>query len=200
MQVDISDVYKTYAKRLYLYIYYKCQDKEMAEDIVQTAFLKAIENIDRFRGECSIYSWIVRIALNTLYAEWKSPDYRNVSLDVLKDVGVDFSDSGFRIGAADGKYTDKQDEVSGRKAIEIKAVQNESDNPLNILLEKEEIEELYIRIDQLKKPYNEIVLLRLRNVPFKEIGLHFNRSENWAKVNYHRAVKKLQRMREVHND
>ncbi len=164
----------------------------MAEDVVQTAFLKAIENIEKYRGDCNIYSWILKIALNTLYAEWKSPDYRNVSLEVLRDVGLEYTDSSYGTKYLDEHYSDKQSYLPDGEAFD--------DNPLSILLEKEEIEELYVLINRLKKPHSEIVLLRLRNVPFKEIGLHFNKSENWAKVNYHRAVKKLQEMREVHND
>ena len=51
MQVDFSEVYKQYAKRLYLFIFNKCMNSELAEDVVQTAFLKAIQNIDSFHGD-----------------------------------------------------------------------------------------------------------------------------------------------------
>lgn len=36
-----------------------------AEDAVQTAFLNALEGIDRFRGDASFATWITRITVNT---------------------------------------------------------------------------------------------------------------------------------------
>ena len=89
MQVDFSEVYKQYAKRLYLFIYSKCRNSDLAEDVVQTAFLKAILNIDSFQGTGSIYSWITKIALNVLYAEWEKPDGKNESLDKLVSDGIE---------------------------------------------------------------------------------------------------------------
>ena len=89
MQVDFSEVYKQYAKRLYLFIYSTCRNSDLAEDVVQTAFLKAILNVDSFHGTCSIYSWITKIALNVLYAEWEKPDVKNESLDKLVSDGIE---------------------------------------------------------------------------------------------------------------
>jgi RNA polymerase sigma-70 factor, ECF subfamily len=38
---------------------------ELAEDMVQEAFIKAWLNLPRFRGECSFRSWLGRIVTNT---------------------------------------------------------------------------------------------------------------------------------------
>ena len=162
MQVDFSEVYKQYAKRLYLYIYGKCRDSELAEDVVQTAFLKAILKIDSFQGTSSIYSWITRIALNVLYEELKVPGGKNASLEKLLTEGIDI-------------------------------VNNDTD-PLDDMIKTEERSELYSRIAQLSKKQQEIVELRLQEVPFREIGKRFKKNENWAKVKYHRAFKKLKEM------
>ena len=164
MQVDFSEVYKQYAKRLYLFIYNKCRDTELAEDVVQTAFLKAIENIDKFQGNSSIYSWITRIAINILYEEWKKTEGKNESLDELLSNGVE------------------------KKLM----VDNDM---LDELINNEEREDLYDRIKRLNKKQQEIVKLRLQNLSFKEIGKMLNKNENWAKVNYHRAVKNLKEMK-----
>ncbi|MCR5205823.1 MAG: sigma-70 family RNA polymerase sigma factor [Lachnospiraceae bacterium] len=160
--VDFSEIYKLYAKRLYLYIYNKCRDTELAEDVVQTAFLKAIQNIDGFQGDSSIYSWITKIALNVLFEELKKSSARNVSLDEISSDGVDLS------------VTDS--------------------NILEDLIKDEERSELYDRISRLDENQQEIVKLRLQEVSFKKIGEIFDRNENWAKSNYHRAVKKLKEM------
>lgn len=163
MQVDFSEVYKQYAKRLYLYIFGKCRDSELTEDVVQTAFLKAILKIDTFQGNSSIYSWITKIALNVLYEELKAHDGKTASLDKLITEGMDIVDT---------------DDI----------------DPLDDMIKADERSELYNRIARLSKKQQEIVELRLQEVPFRKIGERFKKNENWAKVNYHRAVKKLKEM------
>lgn len=56
MQADFNEIYNRYSKRLYLYIYGRCRNWDVSEDVLQTTFLKAIENIESYRGECSIYT------------------------------------------------------------------------------------------------------------------------------------------------
>jgi len=46
-----DQVYKDQVKGLYHFIYYKCGDKEMAEDLVQEAFLKLWENCSKVEKE-----------------------------------------------------------------------------------------------------------------------------------------------------
>lgn len=40
------------------------RDDAEAEDVVQEAYVRAFTNLDAFRGEASIYTWLTRIALN----------------------------------------------------------------------------------------------------------------------------------------
>lgn len=62
--MGLDDLYHEYAKMIYQFIYLKCNDKELAEDIVQTTFLKAILNIDSFKNESKISTWLCQIAKN----------------------------------------------------------------------------------------------------------------------------------------
>lgn len=89
MQADFSEIYHEYSKRLYLFIYGKCRNREIAEDVLQTTFLKAIMNIQGFRGDCAMYTWLSRIALNTLYSEGKLANNNNSSLDELSESNPD---------------------------------------------------------------------------------------------------------------
>lgn len=164
MQVEFSKLYKDYAKRLYLFIFSKCNNTELAEDVVQTAFLKAILNIGSFKEQSSIYSWITKIALNVLNEEWKKYGGEAVSLDSVNMDG----EERFR---------------ASNKDI------------LEELIENEERSELYSRIEKLGNIQREIVKMRLQEISFRDIGVNFGQSENWAKVNYHRAVKKLKNMK-----
>ena len=40
------------------------QNREDAEDVMQEAFLKSYQNLDRFEGNSRFYTWLVRIAVN----------------------------------------------------------------------------------------------------------------------------------------
>lgn len=42
-------------------------DDEQARDAVQDAFVKAMQKLDRFRGESSFYTWFYRILVNTCF-------------------------------------------------------------------------------------------------------------------------------------
>ena len=39
-------------------------DRDAAEDLFQEVFIKAYYNMDKFRGDCSIKSWLIRITIN----------------------------------------------------------------------------------------------------------------------------------------
>jgi len=54
-----------HAGRLYSLGMRICRRNEDAEDVVQTTFLKALENLDSFRGEAAFGTWLHRIAANT---------------------------------------------------------------------------------------------------------------------------------------
>lgn len=53
-----------YHKFLFGYVYSLSQNKEITEDIVQDTFVKAMENIDKFNGECKVETWLCKIARN----------------------------------------------------------------------------------------------------------------------------------------
>jgi RNA polymerase sigma-70 factor, ECF subfamily len=49
---------------VYTSAYRVLRNRHDAEDAVQTAFLNALEHLDRFRGEASFATWVRRIAVN----------------------------------------------------------------------------------------------------------------------------------------
>ena len=58
-----------YGKRIYRTVRGMVGIHEDADDIVQETFLKAYKNIDSFRGEADIGTWLTRIALNFAYTK-----------------------------------------------------------------------------------------------------------------------------------
>ena len=68
---DIEEIYKEYAKTVYKYILCLCKNETLSEDIMQETFLVASENIDKYRGESKISTWLCSIAKYILYGKMK---------------------------------------------------------------------------------------------------------------------------------
>src|SRR6202142_1222602 len=71
------------------------QNKEDAEDVMQEAFLKSYQHLDRFQGDSRFYTWLVRIAVNEALMKLRKRRPNQVSLDEPVP-GTDGEDSVFR--------------------------------------------------------------------------------------------------------
>ena len=60
-------IVKTYSESLYWQIRKMVLSHDDANDILQNTFLKSWANIDQFRGESKISTWLFRIAINETY-------------------------------------------------------------------------------------------------------------------------------------
>ena len=61
-------LYDAYFQRIFAYIFYRTRNRAVAEDLVSTAFFKAVNGIGKFDGRKGTFSaWLYRIARNTLY-------------------------------------------------------------------------------------------------------------------------------------
>ena len=65
---DFGEIYNLYMKDVYKYILALSRNPDVAEEITQETFFKALKNIDRFNGECKISVWLCQIAKNTYYS------------------------------------------------------------------------------------------------------------------------------------
>nr|WP_293304794.1 RNA polymerase sigma factor [Allomuricauda sp.] len=54
----------TYKERLYWHIRRIVLNHDDADDVLQNTFIKVYRNIDGFKGESKLYSWLYRIATN----------------------------------------------------------------------------------------------------------------------------------------
>ena len=60
----MEELYKNYSKLVFNYLRSLCGDKELAEELTQETFYKAIKGINKFKGECKVSSWLCQIARN----------------------------------------------------------------------------------------------------------------------------------------
>lgn len=63
-QHSLEFYFKEYYGRLYTLAFRMAGNHEDAEDVLQTAFVSALQGYDKFRGESSIHTWLYRIVAN----------------------------------------------------------------------------------------------------------------------------------------
>jgi len=65
-------IYEANSKRIYRLCYTYTNDSAAANDLLQETFLKVWQNLDKFRNQAMISTWIYRIAVNTCLTYLKS--------------------------------------------------------------------------------------------------------------------------------
>lgn len=64
-------------------------------------------------------------------------------------------------------------------------------NPEEVLLEKEQLAQLYRTAQQLEPPYGQVLFMRMEGLSFRQIGEAMDKTENWARVTFYRAKVKI---------
>jgi RNA polymerase sigma-70 factor (ECF subfamily) len=73
-----SDLYEQHARYVYYLALRTVRDPALAEDITHDVFLKAFRNLDRFRGQSSLRTWLYRVTINHCRNVQNSWHQRNV--------------------------------------------------------------------------------------------------------------------------
>jgi len=64
---EFDEIYVQHFKYVYKYILSLCRNPSIAEEITQEAFIKALDNLDRYNGSCKIQVWLCQIAKRTYF-------------------------------------------------------------------------------------------------------------------------------------
>ena len=84
MVEEFDKIYTEYFLEVYKFVISLCQNPELAEEITQETFFKAIKNIERFQGDCKFNTWLCKIAKNTFYSYAKKHNRQvDFSFDVI---------------------------------------------------------------------------------------------------------------------
>lgn len=78
--MEFEEIYNTYFKDVYLYILRLSGNAHVAEEITSDTFFKAMNAVDKFRGDCEIRVWLCQIAKNCYYSYVKK-NRREESVD-----------------------------------------------------------------------------------------------------------------------
>ena len=84
--MEFGDIYEKYFKDVYLFILAISKNADIAEEITQATFFKALKEIKNFKGNCSVKSWICQIAKN-LYVD-QMRKRKLCSLDEVKEAAA----------------------------------------------------------------------------------------------------------------
>lgn len=77
-----GEVIKQYSEKLYWQIRRMVQNHDDANDLLQTTFMKAWQNIENFRGDAKLSTWLHKIAINeSLTFLERERKRKNLSLD-----------------------------------------------------------------------------------------------------------------------
>lgn len=157
--MDFEEIYTLYFRDVYLFILAMSKNAELAEELTQETFFKALKGIDRFEHASSVKTWLCQIGKNTYLS-----------------------------------YLKKQKHLAGGDDAAA-ALPEDAVSPEAIFLRKDEALSIYKVLHYLEEPYKEVFTLRtLGDLSFREIGEIFERKEGWARVAYHRAKMKIQKL------
>ena len=73
---DVAALMRLYKAKIFRFVAFSVRDLDAAESITQDCFLKAHNTRNQFRGECSVSTWLMRIAFNLIRDHTKTQKFR----------------------------------------------------------------------------------------------------------------------------
>lgn len=153
MSVDFEKLYRAYFMEVYSYVMTLVKNADLAEEITQEVFFKALRTKKPYEGKASEFTWLCAIA-------------KNAATDVLRKTS---------------RTQELAEEIPCESSVE------------RALEEKETTLKIHQILHSMEEPYKEVFQLRVfGELSFLQIGTIFGKTENWARVTYHRARLKIQ--------
>lgn len=83
-------LFETYAKQMLGLCYRYVNDYDIAHDIMQEGFIKVFKNLESYRGESALKSWIRKIMVNSCLQHLrKEKNKRKVNLEHAENIAFD---------------------------------------------------------------------------------------------------------------
>lgn len=156
-----------YQGRVFTIVCGMVRDREEAKDLTQEAFVKAYNNLARYRTEASFYTWLYRIAMN-------------VTIDHIRKHGK-------------RKREEYDDGVAALDADGSMHSGHSSNDPAKQLARKQLHYRIMAALDTLSPEHRQIILLReVDGLSYKEIADSLELAEGTVMSRLFYARKKLQ--------
>lgn len=69
MAGDLDDIYRNHANSVYRYLLRLTHDEDLAEELTEETFYRAVYSIHTYNGSCKISVWLCQIAKHVWYQE-----------------------------------------------------------------------------------------------------------------------------------
>lgn len=162
---EFAQIVATRRPQIYRFLLASTRDPDLAETLTQDCFLKAHRNWSSFRGESTVLTWLMRIAINLEKDHW-----RNRRMQFWRQT---------RTNAVD---LDEASEwlPSGERTAEQQ------------LLAREQLKKVWKAVDRLSKRQRAVFLLRyVEEQELSEIAKATGLSEGTVKAHLSRAVARV---------
>ena len=83
---DIDALVRLYKPKVFRFVAFSLSDRDAAESITQDCLLKAHQSRTQFRGDCSVSTWLMRIAFNLVRDHTKSQKFHFWKNAAARDV------------------------------------------------------------------------------------------------------------------
>ena len=123
--VNFEKIYCKYYKSIYRYLVAITKEVNIAEEITQETFFKALKNIDKYNPNKKMLTWLCEIAKNTYFSEYK----KNKKFQKLSESEMEF-------------------EIDNEQNIVEKIIDNEDNSEILKILHK--LEEPYKEVFSLR--------------------------------------------------
>jgi RNA polymerase sigma-70 factor (ECF subfamily) len=170
-----ESVYATYADNILNLAWRMTANEDIARDLTQDIFIKVYQNLDRFEGRSSVYTWIYRIAVNHIYNHLKK-ERRRRWVDLL-DTTVSEA---------------VQDDAAGPSSLSEPAAAAD-----RLLEDAERADVVWRAVTALPPKYRvPIVLYHYQGMSYKDIAAASDLSMSAVEARIHRGRKKLVKLLE----
>lgn len=120
-----EDLYKKYADKVFNYFWYRTgHDKALAEDLMQETFLKAFQNLSKFRIRGYSYlTYLLTIARHLLIDHYRKPT--SVPIEDVEDIPYEVTDEIERKSDAEALWHAIQDLPASNRDVLLMRYQDE---------------------------------------------------------------------------
>jgi RNA polymerase sigma-70 factor (ECF subfamily) len=162
---DMETLVRTYRPRLLRFVTFSLGDADLAESITQDCFLKAYNARDRFRGDCSISTWLTSIAVNLIRDQQRLQKFR--FWRQARATAIDITDAA-------------------------NFLPSHESSPESRLLVKEKASQVYAALQTLSPNQRTVFLMRFaEELELSEIAAITKIPVNTVKTHLHRALKSV---------
>jgi RNA polymerase sigma-70 factor (ECF subfamily) len=162
---EFTRLVEAHRPAVYRFLLASVQDEEVAESLTQECFLKAFRNGSSFRGESSVRTWLIRIAINL-----KTDFWRSRRLQFWRETQASTLDEDFATDCL----------ASAEKSPEAQ------------LIVREQTSLIWRAVETLSPRERSVFLLRyVEELRLREIGQSTNLKVDAVKVYLQRALKKI---------